>query len=51
MSVYQFAVLVDVELQDGEQEAKDAIHVLGEGLLDVPAALGGQGLEGDHILR
>ena len=47
----QFAVVVHVDLQDGQDEAEDVVHVLGEGLLDVPTALGGQRLEGDDVLR
>lgn len=38
-------------MQNGHHEAEDALHVLGERLLDVSASLGGQRLEGDHILR
>ena len=47
----QFAVVVHVDLQDGQDEAEDVVHVLGEGLLDVPTPLGGQRLEGDDVLR
>ena len=47
----QSTVLVNVELQYGEQEAEDAVHVLREGLLDVTSPLGGERLEGDYVLR
>lgn len=47
----QFAVFLHIKMQNGHHEAEDAFHVLGEGLLDVSASLGGQRLERDHILR
>lgn len=47
----QFTVVFNIEMQNGHHEAEDALHVLCECLLDVPAALVWQRLEGDHILR
>ncbi len=47
----QFAIVLDINVQNGHHETEDVFHVLGERLLDVSASLGGQRLEGDHILR
>lgn len=49
-AAYHAPVLVDVLLQGSEQEAEDLLHVLGEGLLDISAPLGGQRLESHHVL-
>lgn len=43
-------MLLDINVQNGHQETEDAVHVLGERLLDVSAPLGWQRLEGDYIL-
>lgn len=47
---HQFAVVFNIEVQNGDQEAEDAFHVLCERLLDVPATLVWQRVEGDHVL-
>lgn len=46
-----FRIFLNIPLQNTQQELEDTIHVLGEGLLDVSAPLGGQRLKGDHVLR
>ena len=37
-------------MQDGHHETEDALHVLGERVLNVSTPLGGQRLEGDDVL-
>lgn len=37
-------------LQNGQEEVKDAVHVLRQCVLDVSPALLGQSLERDHVL-
>lgn len=46
----QFTVVLHINVQDGHHETEDALHVLGERMLNVSTSLGGQRLEGDDVL-
>lgn len=46
----QFPEFFHIHSQNGHHEPEDAVHVLGELLLDVPAPLRRQRLEEDHVL-